>query len=648
MKPILCLASILILTACGGGGGGSDGNDGGGGGTPVRTSSGLIPAAPSVGAILTTDAAVLRPIRDQAVWVYRGLKTDYPGAPTVSYENRSIQATTGGSATTESFSNSANTGPDTQGFSISDGTVRIPLSIDFAGQGNTETVPFIELRSPVREDDQFTIWDRHYADTNIDSDGDRRADALDAAIYGRVMGVETLSLPGLPSLTTVRVDITLRSRITLSSNGQVMPVAQTVIQTWYARGIGIVRQRSSSQYGSDATGVVVDEQLSSWDGLTEGFGAMDAQTTVVPMSGDPFSGMTIRGAASFSNHALVVMADYSATDSTIARLNRNGEVFASRIQPNMPAGSEGLVVPHRQGLLYLRQGQTQSALTSTVEVTRFDAEGALVGNVAGATIDLTGPRTNPMLEQVKAVVDGTTLWLLWQRIYNTPTAQERELILRPYGLDGVPLGPELLVDTGSARAERIASVNGRVLLSWGRVVLGVGWEPTYASVALGDSAVIARPFASVLPTGAVDDGKFPYPASGGAWGALVWTAQVPNTAYGLTSGTLLDSNQSPIRSGSNLEGDVLPGVPMLRNFVHAPAINGTPDGALLVLSADSTVSWVATSANAPISTRPMSQVSLTDTTIAKQVVFDDRVLVLSSVGARLKTVVVWLNSGVAP
>ena len=78
------------------------------------------------------------------------------------------------------------------------------------------------------------------------------------------------------------------------------------------------------------------------------------------------------------------------------------------------------------------------------------------------------------------------------------------------------------------------------------------------------------------------------------------------------------------------------------------AVGSTPEGSLLVLSVGTTVSWVTTSANQPMSTRPMNQVSLTDISVVQHLVFGDRVLVLSADGDRLTSAVVWLNSGVAP
>lgn len=443
---------VVLVSACGGGGSSSTGGGGG------ATGSGLVPTAPALGAVITADAAVLRPLRDTAVWTYHGASTAFTGATPVSYVTRTTQAATGGAAATESFSNGGNGGAGTQSVSISGGIVGAPQSIDFAGKGIPETLPFIELRSPVRQGDQYTIWDRHYASTNLDADGDNKPDALDVAIFGRVIGVEPLSLPGLPALSTVRVDVTVRARVTLSSNGQMSPVAESVIQTWYARGIGIVRQRTTLPTGNNDT-AIIDEQLSLWDGIAEGFGAMVVQSTVVPLTEALFgSGSTVHGAAAFSDHALALLASPFSPDSTLVRLDLRGQVVSSRIQPGIPAGSEGLVVPHQQGMLYLRQVQSQSRFTSTVELTRFDADGALVGNVAGATIDLTGPRTAPLFDPMHAAIDGTTLWLFWHRIYSTPFAQERELILRPYTLDGMPLGPELVVDPVVSTAERIAGV----------------------------------------------------------------------------------------------------------------------------------------------------------------------------------------------
>jgi hypothetical protein len=614
-------------------------NDCGGGGG----NSGLVPVAPAATVLVTTDAASLRPLRDNAVWSYRGVRTAYTGATPVNYVTRTTQSVTGSGTAIESTTNAANEGTDTETVSIGGGIVASPQSIDFIGNGHTESVPFIEMRSPVRQGDQFVIWDRHYTDTDIDVDRDGIPDALDVALYGRVMGVDTLNLPGLPALTTVRIDITERERVIASSTGESSAVIESVIQTWYASGIGIVRQRSTSPTASGNDVQIIDEQITSWDGGTQGLGAMTTLTSVVPMT-DAISGAgSIMAAAGFGDHALVVLAGPFAADSTIARLDTRGHVLSSRIQTNMPAGSRGLVVPHSQGLLYVRQLETQSGLSASVQLTRFDTDGALVGDVGGATIDLTGARTNPSFDPVKAAVDGDTLWLLWCRTYNTPTSQKRELIARPYTLDGAPLGPELLLDPVETTAQKIAGAGGRVLVTWARY--GNGYEGVYASVAAGDTGVTVRSFVNGIPIFTMTS-QLLLPRAAGASGCLLWTAPLLDMPARTTGGVLLDGNQNPIRAGSTPASEVLAGVPALPEV--APAVDSTPDGSQLVMSINQTVSWVGTGGSAPLSTRPVSQVKLPDATIRAHVVFADRVLVLGGDGDRLTTTTVWLNSGMAP
>ncbi len=647
----------LMVAACGGGGGGSGNSDGGAGGGAgeggggVVTTSGLVPAAPALGLIITADAAALRPIQDGAVWTYRGVHTAYTGAAPLSYSTRTTQAATSSTAANESFSNSANDGLDTQPIAITGGIVGMQVSLNFTGKGAPETVQFIELRSPVREGDQYTMLDRHYTDTAIDADGDNKPDALDVALYGRVVGTEALSLPGLPTLSTVHVDVTLRTRVTYSSTGQKSPVADAVIQIWYARGIGIVRQRSSGPTASGNDVDVTDEQLTSWDGVTTGFGAMASRPAVVPLTSDVLpgqslpSGQAIRGSAVFSDHALVVTAGPFDAGSTIARMDTLGRVVSAHVYPNLPAGQSGLLLPHAEGLLYLRQGLTASnTLKSEVELTRFDADGALTGGIGDTTIDLKGPRIGPMMQSLKAAVDGTTLWLLWPRIYNTPTSQQRELVLRPYTLNGTALGPELIVDARDSTAQHIVGVGGRVLLTWGR--FGSGYEAVYASVALGDTSVTVRPFVSGMPTTTVTEGQLLVPSAGGVQGTLLWTTPLPDTPPGTTAGVVLDANQAPLRAGSTLGSEVLAGVPKLGPI--ASGIGTTPDRTLLVLSQDTTVNWLAPSATTPLSSTPMFQVRLTDTIVNQHLVFADRVVVLGGDSTQLRTTVVWLNGGAAP
>ena len=59
--------ALALLVACGGGGGGNAAPAP----SPTPQGTGLVPAAPALGASLLSDASTLRPARDQSVWTYR-------------------------------------------------------------------------------------------------------------------------------------------------------------------------------------------------------------------------------------------------------------------------------------------------------------------------------------------------------------------------------------------------------------------------------------------------------------------------------------------------------------------------------------------------------------------------------------------------
>jgi hypothetical protein len=652
------LASLLLfaLLGCGGGGGdgdasgGGSGGSGGGGGGGGRTTSGLLPTAPAPGAVITADATLLRPVRDLATWTYRGVHIGHTGATPTAYVTSTSQAvsTIDNTHTTEAFTNAANDGPDAQQLVISGGTVEVVASLDFAGNGVFEEVRFTELRSPVRQGDQYTIWDRHYPSANIDVDGDGVPDALDVAIYARVMGVEAVQLSDVPSLSAVRVDVTLRTRAIASGDRQATAVIESTVQTWYARGIGIVRQRSVSPNASEIDVEIIDEHLTAWDGITEGFGAMATKPTAVPTSspGVPGAmlpgGFSVRYAAVFGDHGLVVTASpFDDGGSVIARVDKLGIIVSARHYPSVRT-NEGLLVTHGQGLLHLMQSHAAGSLGPTVDLTRFDTDGAMVSAAGAVSIDLTGSRTNPSFEPLQAAIDGTTLWLLWQRIYNAPTSQNRELILRPYTLDGVPLGPEIVVEAAATLAQRITSTGGRVLLSWQR--FRTTYEAVYASVALGDANVVALTLTDGMVTHSVSTLR---PLAGGGHGVLLWSAPLGDTPINSTAGARLDSSHAPVRAGPTLASEVLQDAPWIPN---PNAIGSTPDRSQLVMSHDTVVRWIAMDTGMPLSQTPLHRVLLDDELVGdvfNHLVFADRVVLLGGDSFRLHTTVVWLNGGSA-
>ncbi|MBP6676395.1 MAG: hypothetical protein KA185_14025 [Vitreoscilla sp.] len=536
------------------------------------------------------------------------------------------------------------------------GVVGGQQSIDFAGKGSPELVQFVELRSPVRLGDQFTTLDRRYTDTNIDLDGDQKPDTLEVAIFGRVEGVEPIALPNLPELTAVRVDITMRQRVTYSASGQLSPVVEVRVQTWYASGVGIVQQRltTPTPLGNDYS--IWEEQLASWDGVDKGFGAMPPLIVKFPADSPVLPGLgvgygRIVGAATFADHALVVMSSMPDTGALIARLDNRGRAVSGRIHDTVKS-QEGQFVGFAQGLLHLRPSTTASYQRLPVmELTRFDEDGALLGEVGGAKIDLKGGRVDPVVDSYVGAVDGSTLWLLWGRIYNAPTAQMRELVLRPYTLEGSPAGPEVLVHDGQSSLHRMTAGNGRVLFAW----VDAYQQAMYGGMALGDQSPVVRTMPAEVP---IDTGNYfaLTPIALGTSGALVWNSPLAVTPPGGIGGVLLDSGLAPLRTSAT-SNELLLGAPRLSLTSLARA---TPDAQRLVFAGDANgapllwpddswstvptiVSWLDL-ATSPLAATRIRQVRTVTVSPRYLLVFDDRVIMLDDTGG-LRSTLVWLNSG---
>ena len=191
------LSALLALSACGGGGGGGGAADGppSSGPGPTSAATALVPTAPPVGAVLYADATSLRPLRDKAVWTYSGTSVAFPGATPVLYTTTSTHVAAADGSVSENYSNAGNDGVDTVAVRTVAGTVSSPQDGNFSGKGASELIDVVELRSPVRQGDQYTALDKRFTDTNIDVDTDGKPDALDVAIYTRVIGNETVVLP---------------------------------------------------------------------------------------------------------------------------------------------------------------------------------------------------------------------------------------------------------------------------------------------------------------------------------------------------------------------------------------------------------------------------------------------------------------------
>lgn len=230
-----------VLAACGGGGG-----DAGLSPSP----SGLMPPPPEAGAVLLDDATVLHPARDGSQFVYGGT------AGARSYANQVLQQAQAGGFSAQT-SNLFDEGASLVRYNVGGGSVTLVQPMDLTGDGRADLDHLLELRSPVRLNDQYPVADLHLPGSVPDQDGDTFAETADLALYRRVVGWEAVSLPTLPTQQALRVDLVILRRITGSAGQQAGAVTTTTQSIWYVPGLGIVRQSLSGP------GLSADERLAS-------------------------------------------------------------------------------------------------------------------------------------------------------------------------------------------------------------------------------------------------------------------------------------------------------------------------------------------------------------------------------------------------
>ena len=653
MGRVAAVCLLTALTACGGGGGGGST---GSGVQPTPTTSGLVPAAPVLGATLYADAGTLRPLQAGSVWTYQGTASAYAGAVPTVYQTTTTQAAGTAGATIESTNNSGNSGADSQTVSLAAGQIIQSQSVDFTGKGVPQKFNFIELRSPVRTGDQYVSLDQRYTDTAIDADRDGKPDALDVAIYSRVGALETVTPPNLPALRGVRVETVFATRVTYSSNAQTSPVVTIGQSTWYAAGIGIVRQTTTSPTASGTDTTTTDELITAWDGISTGLGAMPSVPAVIPAGSGVFPGQTLPGgvaqllAFAFSDHALLLGdAPGSVFDSVASRIDLRGNVLGTTLLQGLRVGY-GAATADANGVVLLEP--RGSGAVTQYDMTRIDANGALVGTVRGRTITaFGGSHVSAFVTRLTAAVDGSTLWLLWGRSYYDPgngNVPGTELVLRPFGLDGVPLGPEVLVDNTDGSGLALAASGGKVLLSWVRP--SPGYDVRFGGATLGGTLQTRT-----LASGLTASNSFVTLLNLGSGGAMLWPALLGSgQSVGAAGGVKFGADLQVVRAGSSLLDEQIPALPPFYSDTPGPTALGsrivvTTTESRKLLPTDAftqpvdAVNWLETG-DLPLAQTPVYSVRYPSRAAKRHAVFSDRVLVFSGTTG-LTTTVVWLNRG---
>jgi hypothetical protein len=552
----LCVTTSTVLLAflasCGGGGGG--------GGSDTQTTSGLLPAAPPPGALLFTDGAVLRPLRAGAAWLYRG-EDGGLSAQRIYYNSVSHEAATGSAGIVELHTNLFKSGGGAVGLALDGAGVRLIEAFSLGGSAPVEVLDSLELRSPVRLNEQTTVLDRRITDSGIDADGDGKPETIDIAAYRQVIGIETVTFPYLANFQALRVDFVTLARAKLSSNNFVGPVIRIVQRTWYAEGIGVVkREREEPDATVTPNGTrLISEELVSADLLTSGIGMTAVKPTYVRPNNPPAQpGEVVHtgvGSGLALDDRVVVIGNLNVPGIGLRTLDFRGNLIAHRhlvgagtdywrIEPRFTtSGSDVLVVV-----------EPQSSLDEPYRLVRFDANlnGA---DLVGSPLDL-GPSdaSNGLKRWVAAIAGGRdVLWVLWIRQYDSNGTFD--LLLRGFDPTGTPVTPEYQLDSGGPFSDWRISANGDTMVaSWRHLGVAV----RYAVVIGAQSAPRVGTLTTTPP---VPMSELPLiPVATGGLPALIWNGNIepPQANEKNLHGVRIDAAGNVLRSSGNpLDSEVI-------------------------------------------------------------------------------------------
>lgn len=657
---IVVLASWLA--ACGGGGSGSS------------AAAPLLPTPPSPGEVLAEDASAFRPLRPGAVYEYRGVTVLGANYVPTTYRNTVTQSAAAAGDTLETSSNWFGQGEDAMPLRRSGGQVISRQAIDLGGVGSPALQDVVELRSPVRHLDQYTVLDRRFAEGVQDADGDGKPEAVDIAAYRVVMGIETLTLHNLEPRSALRVDFVTLARVQLSRDGRLGPVVSIVQRTWYAEGIGVVKQQLElPREGAPNDVTIHTEQLLSWDGVTSGLGivrprAANAPSNTAGAAGAALQnlvGEPIRHGAGAAVVAEVIDGAGVAYRS-LSLIGANGQVARTTLlrewqndgrSPHLAsaAGHIALILPNE-----VRDGYLLSS---------FDGNLARQTPVPGLPLDL-GPTsaTDPNVDGhgIEAVQsDGQRLWVLYRRYFVDSSTQ---LLLRAFDLGAQPASAEYplesMTEPRGASNPQLSASPRRVVVSWTGPSSSQTRSLRHAVLDAGAAAPIVSTLTSAMGSG----DTIVQPSSAGSLATLMWGSALetgaPNT--GGIRGVEVGSDGVPIRTvpgaldderlGALWQPGMRPGRFVLREdadrlvFVHQVQAAAWPDAAsetnLLQVSvvARQALPLPAQMAEARRMRLPPELISefSRNWQPSHTILLDDRLLMLGLAGgSQLRTAVVW-------
>lgn len=463
---LVCLA-LALLVGCGGGGGSGtsapDGGAGGGSGPGGTSATGLIPTAPAVGEVLHADTSVFRPLSAGASWTYRDEANGNGVEVTVSQHS-------GANGLIVETRSDDTTNPTTLRVGA-DGRIEVTALLPLS-QTRSVQVDGTELPATLRANAQFTIVDQQITDAGVDVDADGRSDQVDVAVWRRVIGNEAVALPNRAQpLDAVRVDSWILIRIRPSAGTAAVTEGRRVA-TWYARGIGVVRE-AMFQPG-EALPFESDERLLGMELDGRGYGYVirppqRAQADNVLV--DPLRPAVL--ALQLDDGALVATS-YRANPS-LARLDKSGVLRA--VHPFVVGG----VLPTLRGLLRLDVGiRALTGSFPTFTMIPVTDDGQVVDSGPAPLIDLGNGRERMSAEELSDIVHqpgASRFWVVWKRFYMpAPGSTAIEVVVREVAADGSLPGAELRIPVDAPMADDIRPValQDGVALTWSSPNMATG------------------------------------------------------------------------------------------------------------------------------------------------------------------------------
>lgn len=648
------LALALLVSGCGGGGGSSV--------TPVPPvvtppvtppPASMVPAAPVAGAVLYTDATVLRPLVDGAVWTYRG-SISGPGKTTPKvYVNVVKQASAAQGGMTESVSNLFDEGADSGRVYVAGGSIKLEQTLQFTPTpAGSVPVTDTELNSPVLQNHQYTVLEKNNISSGTDADQDGKIDLMDVAAYRTVVGNETVNLPNMPAVTALRVDITNLFRVTYSSNGKYSDVVKISQSAWYAPGIGLVRQRivSPTNSGIDE---VADEVLVSWDGVNKGIGAMLAQELKVP-AGSQYAGSVVRRVienTTFADHGVLRIQPEFDSNDKYGQSSFQFLLIDKRGQATKLVSHLNIAQPERYTMIRTADGFAE---ISHDRLFLFDKQAQLLNGPQGTAYNpAASAYFNSGMLNFSLADDGDGFLVLMHRSYlNASFSTQGHIVLRKFSYQGQPMGTETILSNTNGRDPIwpwLSVTDGQMLATWDE-----GNTVKYAVRTSPQAVPVVRQINNtpsqthITPLALKQAGRY----------ALSW--QSNGAGVPLHAGLLLDGDFNPRFSDGNTDWskEALSAQWGGKYDWSSYAISASDDriaissmvmdklypeseqGRLLVL-ADYPATTTAWSRQMPRLIRFQPDIRLDGFTNFKQFVFDDRVVVVMINADYLKTAVVW-------